>query len=100
VTLFPSGLNCSDADANCILAYVQDLDDWVLGAILGRINKGKKNMIRQYLPIIFADPNTPDAPATEEGLIGAIASRPDYMTMPDQRLEVQRRAVAAQDTPS
>lgn len=44
VTMFPTGIDIPDLDRDCILAYVQDLDDWVLGALLGNINRGKKKL--------------------------------------------------------
>ena len=81
VTLFPSGINLADVDANCILAYVQDLDDWIYGALLGQINRGKKQMIAQYHPIILADPSVTTMPATEDGLINMIIARSDYQRL-------------------
>ena len=77
-TLFASGINLADTDANCILAYVQDLSDWVLGALLGQINRGKKKMIAKYHPIILADSSVTTMPATEDGLITMIVARSDY----------------------
>jgi len=84
ITLFPSGIDILDADANCIMAYVQDLDDWVLGALLGHINRGKKKMIAQYQPMLMADPDVTDFPADEGGLIAMIVTRSDYLTIPEQ----------------
>ena len=78
VTLFPAGLDLSEIDVNCILAYVQDLYDWVIGALLGQINRGKKTMIETWKPIILADPDISTMPATEEGLINMIVARDDY----------------------
>ena len=77
-TLFASGINLADTDTNCILAYVQDLSDWVLGALLGQINRGKKKMIAKYHPIILADSSVTTMPATEDGLITMIVARSDY----------------------
>jgi hypothetical protein len=79
MTLFASGIDLTDTDVNCILAYVQDLDDWVLGALLGQINRGKKLMISKYEPIIRADPSVTTMPATEDGLIAMIVARSDYV---------------------
>ena len=79
VTLFASGIDLTDTDTNCILAYIQDLSDWVLGALLGQINRGKKQMIAKYEPIIRADPAVTTMPATEDGLINMIAARSDYV---------------------
>ena len=78
VTLFASGLDLSDTDTNCILAYVQDLEDWAIGALMGQVNRGKKKMIAKYEPIIRADPTVTTMPATEDGLITMIVARLDY----------------------
>ena len=78
VTLFEDGINLADMDINCILAYVQDLDDWVMGALLGQINRGKKKMIAQYQPIILDDSSVTTMPATEDGLVAMIVARDDY----------------------
>jgi hypothetical protein len=81
VTLFADGINLADVDANCILAYVQDLGDWVIGALMGMVNRGKKKMIAQYHPIIMADPSVTTMPATEDGLITMILARSDYQRL-------------------
>ena len=78
VTLFPSGIDLGDEDCHCILAYVQDLDDWIIGALMGQVNRGKKRMIETWEPIILGDPDVSTMPATEEGLINMIVSRDDY----------------------
>jgi hypothetical protein len=78
VTLFSSGIDLADVDVSCILAYVQDLDDLVYGALLGQINRGKKQMIAKYEPIILDDPEVSTMPATEDGLINMIVARDDY----------------------
>ena len=78
VTLFASGMDLTDIDCDCILAYVQDLSDWVIGALMGQVNRGKKKMIAKYEPIIRADPSVTTMPATEDGLINMIVARSDY----------------------
>jgi len=81
VTLFASGIDLTDIDCDCILAYVQDLSDWVIGALMGQVNRGKKKMIAQYEPIIRADPAVTTMPATEDGLINMIVARSDYQRL-------------------
>jgi len=81
VTLFADGIDLTDIDSNCILAYVQDISDWVIGALLGRVNKGKKTMIAKYHPIIMADASVTTMPATENGLITMILARDDYQRL-------------------
>ena len=81
VTLFASGIDLSDTDTNCIMAYIQDLEDWVIGALMGQVNRGKKKMIAQYHPIIMADSSVTTMPATEDGLITMILARSDYQRL-------------------
>ena len=81
VTLFAGGMDLTNIDVNCILAYVQELDDWVLGALMGQINRGRKKMIAQYEPIIRADPSVTTMPAAETGLIAMIVARSDYQRL-------------------
>ena len=81
VTLFPTGLDVADDDASCILAYSQDLEDEVLGALLGQINRGTKKMIAKYHPIILADSSVSITPASEAGLVEMIVARSDYQSL-------------------
>jgi hypothetical protein len=78
VTLFSSGITIADLSANCILAYVQNLEEWVIGGLMGMVNRGKKKMINKYHPIIMDDASVTTMPATEDGLIAMILARADY----------------------
>ena len=78
VKLFLSGITIPDLSASCILAYVQNLEEWVIGALMGQVNRGRKKMIAKYIPIILADASVTTMPATEDGLITMIVARPDY----------------------
>jgi hypothetical protein len=81
VTLFSSGITIPDLSANCVLAYIQNLEEWVIGALMGQVNRGKKKMISQYHPIIMDDPSVTTMPATEDGLITMILARSDYQRL-------------------
>jgi len=81
VTLFGAGITIADLSANCILAYVQNLEESTIGALMGMVNRGKKKMIAQYHPIIMADPSVTTMPATEDGLITMILARDDYQRL-------------------
>jgi hypothetical protein len=81
VTLFASGMDLTDIDCDCILAYTQDLSDWVIGALMGQVNRGRKKMIAQYHPVILADSSVTTMPATEDGLITMIVARSDYQRL-------------------
>jgi hypothetical protein len=81
VTLFGSGINLADLTGNVILAYIQNLEEFTIGALMGQVNRGKKKMIAKYEPIIRADPSVTTMPATEDGLITMILARPDYQRL-------------------
>tara|TARA_R100001086_G_scaffold162106_1_gene87392 strand:- start:191 stop:775 length:585 start_codon:yes stop_codon:yes gene_type:complete len=81
VTLFGSGITIVDLSGNCILASVQNLEEWVIGALMGQVNRGKKKMIAQYHPIIMDDASVTTMPATEDGLITMILARSDYQRL-------------------
>jgi hypothetical protein len=81
VTLFAGGLDLSELDTKCILAYVQDIEDWAIGALMSQVNRGKKKMISKYEPIIRADASVTTMPATEDGLITMILARADYQRL-------------------
>ena len=78
VTLFASGITITDLSGNCILAYVQNIEEWVYGGLLGMVNRGKKKMIAKYHPIIMDDASVTTMPGTEDGLITMILARSDY----------------------
>ena len=81
VTLFSSGITIPDLSGNCILSSVQNLEEWVYGAVLGMVNRGKKKMISKYHPIIMDDASVTTMPATEDGLITMILARSDYQRL-------------------
>ena len=98
VTLFTTRIFIPDAAAACILAFVQDMDELVYNAVLGCISKGRKLILRQYLPILAADPRIVAVPGNEDELLDVITSLDDYMTMPEQKAEIERRIrVAAEE---
>ena len=80
VTFCPTGIDISDIDCACLLAYIQDIDEWIYGALVGCYSKGIKLMIREWQPILMADPDVSTIPATEEGLINMIVARDDYQS--------------------
>ena len=79
VTLFASGLTVADLAANCTLAYIQSLEEFAIGALMGQVNRGKKKMIAKYHPIIMDDDSVSAMPGTEDGLITMILARSDYV---------------------
>ena len=83
VTLFSSGITITDLLGNCILSSIQNLEEWVIGALMGQVNRGKKKKISKNHPIIMDDASVTAMPATEDGLITMILARSDYQRLGD-----------------
>ena len=78
VVLFSSGMELVDQDVAVVEAYVVDVEDWLMGALLGQINRGKKKMIAEYKPIMLADESVDTLPTDDDKLVEQIIARSDY----------------------
>ena len=78
VTLFASGITIADLDGNALLAYMQNLEEFVMGALLGHINRGTKRIMKTWEPILIADASVTSLPATRDGWIETVTARSDY----------------------
>ena len=79
--LFENGVDLSPTSVSYILDRHENIDDLFHGAVLGRINKGKKKMFAKYHSIILADSSVTTMPGTEDGLITMILARSDYQRL-------------------
>ena len=55
-----------------------DVQDWVDGAIDGKISNCKKRMLREWLPKLYADDSVSSIPASEDEIVAMIIARDDY----------------------
>jgi len=55
-----------------------DVQDWVDGAIDGKVNNCKKRMIREWLPKLYADDSVSSIPASEDEIVAMVIARDDY----------------------
>ena len=71
-------MEISDTDKKCLKNDLLDIEDWIVKAIEGKINKCKKRLIREWQQKLMDDPNVENIPANEDSLIELVTSRPDY----------------------
>jgi len=64
-----------------------DIQEWVDGAIDGKVNNCKTRMIRQWYPILLADPDIKSMPSTESGLISKIVNYEGYKNRAERDAE-------------
>ena len=55
-----------------------DVQDWVDGAINGKVSNCKKRMIREWMPKLYADDSVSSIPASEDEIVAMIIARDDY----------------------
>ena len=66
----------SDVDALALKNDIIDINDWVQGAVAGKISSCKKRMIQDGTAGMVADPDYTDAiPSDEDDLVKLVASR-------------------------
>lgn len=76
--IFTRGIEISDSDVKCLENDLLDIEEWVQGAIDGKINNCKKRLLREWQPRLLLDPDVKTIPANETALIEYITARSDY----------------------
>ena len=71
-------ITLSDNDIKALENDLLDIEEWVHGAVGGKINNCKKRLISEWQPKLFADPAVENIPADESAFINLVVSRGDY----------------------
>lgn len=71
-------ITISDLDQTILHNDLLDIQDWVQGAVDGKINNCKKRMVAEWQSKLFADSSVRNIPADIPGLINLIVARDDY----------------------
>ena len=79
-----NGIDISDTDIKVLQNDLLNIEDWINGAIAGKIASCKTRMIESWTPRLLADPDVDIFPANEAALINMITERPDYLNRVDR----------------
>jgi len=71
-------ISISDIDEQALKNDLLDIQEWVQGAVDGKIGNCKKRMIAEWQPKLFADPDVENIPADETAFINLVVARDDY----------------------
>lgn len=87
-------VNISDIGVLCLKHDLLDIEKWVQGAVIGKINCCKTRIVEQEQPKLIADPAVKSMPADENELIKVLTSHPSYenRVQRDAREEAERKA--------
>ena len=76
--VFNRGIEILDVDIKCLENDLLNVEEWIEGAIAGKINNCKKRMIREWYPRLLADTSIQTVPADEDALVNFIIGHKDY----------------------
>ena len=68
----------SDVDMKALENDLLDVNEWIQGAVNGKINNCTKRLINEWQPKLFADPEVENIPADTSAFINLVVSRDDY----------------------
>ena len=71
-------ITISDTDKKVLDNDLMDIQEWVQGAVDGKINNCKKMLMAEWQPKLFADPDVESIPADETAFINLVVARDDY----------------------
>jgi hypothetical protein len=68
----------SDTDEKILLNNILDIQEWVDGAITGKINQCWKRLEQEWTPKLMDDSNIESIPANKDLYVEMVTSRSDY----------------------
>ena len=68
----------SNTDEKILLNNILDIQEWVDGAIAGKINQCWSRFEQEWTPKLMNDPNIESIPANKDLYVEMITSRSDY----------------------
>ena len=78
-------MEISITDLKCLKNDLLDPEDWFIGALTGKINKCKKRMVTQWIPILRSKGLS--IPSNDEELVDLILAQPDYKNRAERESE-------------
>ena len=82
-------IEINDTDLLALKNDLLDVNEWIQGAVIGKINSCKKRMINEWQPVLFNDPAVTSIPATQDDFITAVVARDDYKNRADRDAEAE-----------
>jgi hypothetical protein len=73
-----NGIDISDADLAALQHDLLNIEDWINGAITGKINACKTRLLSEWTTRLMNDPAVSTIPANENALIKLITDHPAY----------------------
>ena len=83
----------SDLDIKALEDDLLDIDEWIQGAVSGKINNCKKRMVRNWQQKLFNDPNVDSIPATADAMIEYVIGRDDYKNRITREAEITEELI-------
>jgi len=81
-------IEISDLDEKILQHDLLSVQQWVQGAVDGKINNVKKRLLKEAQEKLFNDAEIQSIPASEEGCLQLYFSRPYYKNRVDRESEI------------
>ena len=78
--IFTNGISVSESDYAALKNDLLDVEDWVQGAIDGKIAACKGRMLAEWMPRLYSDPDITSIPGNESDTVELILRHPEYKT--------------------
>jgi len=85
----------SDAQQKYLEHDLEDIDEWVQSAVIGKIKSCANRLVHQWQPVLMDDPEVVSIPADISEFIKVVQERPDYYTRKqrERNVTMEPRAV-------
>lgn len=78
-------INIDDTDQTVLLNDILDIDEWVQGAVTGKINNCWKRMQRDWTQRLMNDETFTDSiPSNKADFVAMVTARDDYQSRPER----------------
>ena len=82
-------ITLSTVDEAVLKHDLLDIQEWVEGALFGKINNCKKRMCREWREILYADESVTQIPNDDDELVALIIARDDYKNREEREAEME-----------
>ena len=85
--ILPEGIELSDSDIQVLKNDLLNVEDWVKGALAGKVNACKTRLLSEWTVRLMDDPSVDTIPSNEGDLISLITSNVNYKTRAEREIE-------------
>tara|TARA_R110000751_G_scaffold187192_1_gene293471 strand:- start:66 stop:344 length:279 start_codon:yes stop_codon:yes gene_type:complete len=71
-------IDISNSDTKILNHDLENIEQWITDAVDGKIAACRSRLVDTWMPVLLNSPDIKTLPGTQDGLVEAIFSHPDY----------------------